>query len=588
MATVLAALAIPSAAAAAPETIIGDALAASPTLTPPVPVSSDTGGATFECRVNGTPAGWASCDPTSGTYGTGLAFVNAASNALEIRAVASGTPDPSPVTTYIWTDTSALLPGFTMSTSDTRAALKADIQLDLTVKGGYNPKTLNFDLPPGMTVAYTGTNELCSMSSALAGTCASTAPQSMVGSASAVGISPSAGTWAAASTGNLFLTESPSGAAPGGVALDLSVPGGLGTIRAVGEIRIKQTSNGTSGGLVRQTLTFPSLPQTTSSTARFHLNSLRLNLTGDPAGGSWRFIANPTTCPAAAAQLVVSGTTYGTDGSNLSSGSAIPASSVNYPVTACATTTFKPTIASEFFQTDPLDGSTYDPSNPSASLRGLTSSFSTRDSLEGTRTGDFGFIASVFTPWSGRRLKDAQIALPISGGVSYGPVLGTGAQRCTGTGVSATALWAGACPTNGIAQVGSFSISSPLWPEPLVGKLSVVSKAPIPWFGIDINPSIPGNPPGVTLRFLIVHNYEGTPGRTTFRLANLPDLPMYFDLDFSGLEARAGGLLSSLIFNAMDEGDQYCVSADSVRAEFTSVANDAPVVKTSAVAVEHC
>jgi hypothetical protein len=311
-------------------------------------------------------------------------------------------------------------------------------------------------------------------------------------------------------------------------------------------------------------------------------------LTGDPVGGSWRFIANPTSCPATPATITATGTTYGADGSNASTGAPVPAKSVDYPVTNCSNTSFKPAIASEFFQADPLDGSTYDFNDPGASVATVGSNLATNDSLNYTRMGRYGFGTSVFNAYTGRRIKNVWIQLPDSSGFYYDPSFGSASQKCTGTGVTATSVWQAVCPASGIAQVGSISIASPLFSEPLVGKVSLITKT-VPYLGIDVNPAIPGNPAGVTLRFLVIPNYEGPTNRTVFRLSYLPDLPLSFDLDLSGATARAGGLLSSLIFGTVDEGDPTCVPTSSVRAEFTSSNSEAtPSIRSQDTTLGPC
>ncbi|MBI2690793.1 MAG: hypothetical protein HYX29_02425, partial [Solirubrobacterales bacterium] len=448
--------------AVAPNTILGDALPALPTLTPTIPVSSDQGSATFECQVNDLPVAWATCDPNTGTYGSGLTFNNDATNKVEIRATLSGTPDATPVTTYIWTSNAAAPSATaTVTPSTTQAGANPNLTSTVTLAGGWNPKSVTIDVAPGFNAGLTAVSTKCTFNAdpnAMA--CGTSAPGSFLGTLSGTGVSTSAG-FLTDATGNLYMTTSPSANSPAGVWLDMASPSHpeLGRIRATAEARIIQTNNGTSQGLVQQQLIINSVPQRTNNGSRFHINSVTLNLQGDPPGGTYPLLTNPTSCPGTPVNFSGIGTTYGTDGLDTSSGPAVPQVLVPYPVTGCASLPFQPQINMEYFGWDPIDGSTADYSAPV--VQSVGSALYSNDSLNFTRLGEFGVEAAMTLPSGSKMIKDITSYQPAGVGANL-PAFGSAAQKCTGTGVTATAIWPGTCPASGIAEVGYMTITTPL------------------------------------------------------------------------------------------------------------------------------
>ena len=569
----------------APNTVLGDALPALPTLTPTIPVSTDTGAA-YECRVNDMPAGWATCNPNSGTYGAGLTFNDAATNKVEIRAT-NGTPDATPVTTYIWTDNDAA-PSYTatITPSTTQAGAHPNLTSTVTVHGGWNAKAATVNVAPGFNAGLTAVSEECTFNAdPNAMDCGTSAPGSLVGTVSGTGVSTSAG-FLTDATGSLYMTTSPNVNSPAGVWLDVASPSHpeLGRIRATAEARITQTNNGTSQGLIRQQLVIPSVPQRTNNGSRFHINSVSMNLQGDPAGGSHPLLTNPTSCPATPATFVGSGVTYGTDGLDSSSGPAFPSVTVPYPVTGCNTLPFNPTINQDFYAWDPIDGSAADPAAPV--VQNIGSSLFTNDAIGGTRLAEFGVDTQVSLSAGSKAIQDIAAYEPAGLGVNL-PAFGSSAQKCSGSGASPITVWTGGgCPASGVAEIGYMTIDTPLLDEPLVGRVKALGKTPIPWLGVEIAHNATWgatNPVGVTLRFTGQTNLEDPPGCTPAGIPHctdsghikvsftgLPDVPLTSaELDLSGQEARPLGLLSSLLLIGPDEGDPACVENDGVTTFFT-------------------
>lgn len=565
-----------------PNTTINDPLPAAPTLTPSFSVTSSLPSSTYECRVNNVPAGWAACNPGAGIYGSGIAFNNAAVNKLEVRSVTAGTPDPSPATTYIWTDNAAAPSATaTVTPSTTQAGAHPDISTTSVLNGGWNPKSLTVDVPPGLNGALTGTAERCAIASANVGTCAATAPGSLIGTASGTGVSTRDGLVNA--LGTLYMTESPNASSPAGVALEMPLPNGLGTVRAIGDVRITQVNNGTSQGRIRQQIFVQSIPQRTDSGNRFHANSVTMNLQGDPPGGSYPLLTNPTSCPATPAQFQGVGATYGADGLDASNGPAVPQVNVNYPVTGCSSLPFNPQINEEFFAWDPVDGSAADYTAPV--VQSVGSTLFSNDSATNTRLGEFGVKADMTLPAGSKMIKDITSFLPAGIGANL-PAFGSAAAKCTGSGVTTTVIWPGTCPASGIAEIGYMTINTPLLDHPLVGRVKAIGKTPIPWLGIDIQKNATwgvNNPTGVSLRLLGFTNLEDPAGcsataaphctgagHVVVRFTGLPDVPLSSaTLDMSGADARPLGTLSPLLLISPDQGDPDCITNDAAITTFT-------------------
>jgi hypothetical protein len=414
--------------------------------------------------------------------------------------------------------------------------------------------------------------------------CATSAAGSLIGTVSGTGVSTTAGLLTDA-TGSLYMTTSPSANSPAGVWLDLTSPSHpeLGRIRATAEARIIQTNNGTSQGRIQQQLTIASIPQRTDNGSRFHVNSMTVNLLADPPGGTYPLLTNPTSCPATPAQFVGTGGTYGTDGLDTSNGPAAPPVNVNYPVTGCSALPFQPQISQEFYAWDPIDGSGADYTAPN--VQNVGSTLFANDSMNFTRLGEFGVKANVTLAEGSRMIKDISSYQPAGVGANL-PAFGSSAQKCTGTGVTSTAIWPGSCPASGIAEVGYMTITTPLLDQPLVGRVKGITKTPIPWLGIEIAKNATwgaNNPQGVTLRFLGTTNLEDPPncsataaphctgpGHVVVRFNGLPDVPLTSAvLDMGGSQARLGGTLSSLLLTTPDEGDPDCITNDAAITTFT-------------------
>ncbi|MBJ7355206.1 MAG: hypothetical protein JHC98_10320 [Thermoleophilaceae bacterium] len=562
-----------------PTTDITDPLAASPTLTPTFNVSSDTPSATFECSINGSA--FAACDPATGTYGA--TFNNAASNEVQIRAKNGAAVDATPVVTHIWTDTRDVQANASVLASDQRAgAHPATVDGTISLEGGYNAKSVTVDLPIGLNGALTATDEKCDASGgdAEAMDCASTAPGSAIGTLTGVGVATTVGVVSDAATTLYLTTPPPDSTSPAGVWADVTSPSHpeLGHIRAFGWVNIVQRNNGVINGEIRQSITIPNIPEVTSAGVRFHASSVSLQLLGDPPGGTFPLITNPTTCTAHSFEG--DGTTWSSDGQG-GDGPAVPHVSVDYPVTDCGTLEFNPVLNQEFFMPDPIDGSTYDPLDPSTNVSSVGTAL--ESNLSGFRKGSAGTIATLtngeFSTTARRAaMRETTVLQPQGTGATFAALSGPG-STCPGGAASATGLFdVGQCSPG--AQVGTISISTPLLEQPLEGTVWFINNTPLPWLGIYISPDTgANNPAGVYLNLTARTDLDcaadapqcsdATYKRVKITLENLPDVPMdSATLDLSGRTPRSldnnGAPIETLVLAMPDAGSTACRPSDNI------------------------
>ncbi|MGK2878012.1 MAG: hypothetical protein ACSLFF_05495, partial [Solirubrobacterales bacterium] len=566
-----------------PNTLIGDAPAATPVLTPTIPVST-ANGTSYQCQVDDAPAAWASCDPNTGTYDASIVFTDYATNKVEIRAVNSTGPDATPVTTHLWVSTAAVTAHATVSAADNRAGAHTDVSGTITLNGGYNAKTVKLDLPLGFNGALAATSEKCDASGGdpEAMDCPATAPGSAIGTIDGVGVASTTGTITDA-TSTIYLTTPPADfTSPAGVWVDVKSPSHpeLGHIRAFGWVNIVQVDSGSINGDVRQSITIPALPERTSTGVRFHVNSLSLSLMGDPPGGTFPLTTNPTTCDPHSFEG--SGTTWAEDGLG-GNGPDVPQTFVDYPVTDCGTLEFNPVLDQEFFMTNPIDGSTFDPLDPAASLVSVGKNLDTN--LVDLRAGVAGTIATVTNgvPSTTARkaaIRSTTVLQPQGTGANFAALSGSG-TTCPGSAATADGIFdQSQCLPQ--AQIGTASINTPLLDQPLEGTVWAINNTPLPWIGIYISPdSGPNNPAGVYLSLTARTDLtcadtapsctDATYKRVTLTLENMPDVP--FDLvtlDLSGRTARPLDIfnnpLPTQILAMPDAGSVGCLPSDNIYA----------------------
>ncbi|MGH2958283.1 MAG: hypothetical protein ACRDKE_01655 [Solirubrobacterales bacterium] len=597
-----------------PGTFLDTPVAAWPDTSPQIGVSSDQLGLTYECEINESGL-FTPCSPGTGTYDPSTVFLVAGTDAtgtnkIAIRAKTNGVVDPSPIVTYVWIDDRTPNATATVTPSTTLAGAHPNLTSTVTLDGGYNPKSVKIDVPAGFNGGLTATSQKCEVTDAQIGECATTAPGSFIGTLTGEGVSTRDG-YLTGVSGSLYLTTPPDGDTPAGVAVDMLLPNGLGHIWAVGNVKIVQIDNGSIQGETHAVIEMQNIPQRTSDLGNpFHAVRATLSLQGDPAGGTYPLLTNPTTCPATPAQFKGAGTTYADPNDDGSEGPPVPDVYIDYPVTGCSTLEFDPQVNQEFFMPSPIDGSTYDPTNPGPSLASVGSALTSN--RPGYRKGQAGSVAtlSMGAPSETARrasIKDTVVYMPTSIGANL-PAFGDASDMCPGGAADESSIFdPSVCPA--IALVGTIAIDTPLLEDDLIGNVYAINKTPIPWIGIDINPMVtPTNPVGLTLRLTGITDTANYPScstteapwcgnRVKITLANLPDVPMNgVALDLSGRTARpvreftndggpAGESLPTLPLITADAGDTGCRANDQIISEFNAaspeVANDTVVQDTT-------
>jgi hypothetical protein len=129
----------------------------------------------------------------------------------------------------------------------------------------------------------------------------------------------------------------------------------------------------------------------------------------------------------------------------------------------------------------------------------------------------------------------------------------------------------GGCPSQ--ARVGKAVITTPLLDNPVVGDIYLVNSSPIPWLGIEVDPTVdPGNPQGVTIGlvgFTDTPYYDsscvsaGCPKGITANFTSLPDVPLSnVDLQLGGVNFSRTGVgsvaLPSTVLMMAQPDDSGC------------------------------
>jgi hypothetical protein len=312
-------------------------------------------------------------------------------------------------------------------------------------------------------------------------------------------------------TGDVYLTNAFVGTDIAGIGI--KVQGAVGGID-LGYVRVaaRALERGNAQGI--DTIA-ENLPNMIDDSARghgvtnFHLSRMVIDLKSN-LSSPFPLLTNPSSCPVSPAQVTAvfnSATTLGVGN--------VPSTPVPYPVTGCANVQFNPTITL----------------TPSSVAAGTTS----------------GLTSEVTLPADNATLKQVTVALPHFG--ANFPSFGDAADQCPSSSwpTVSSVFDPSNCPAQ--AKVGTVTLTTPLLPSQVHGYVYLINKSPLPFLGIDINPSIPGNTEQVTLR---VAGTTSTPqmdssctaafcqAAITANFNNLPDAPATdIQIDLNG-PPRAG------------------------------------------------
>ena len=271
------------------------------------------------------------------------------------------------------------------------------------------------------------------------------------------------------------------------------------------------------------------------------------------AGGSpYPFLSNPSSC--AASQF---GATFGDPDLHSSTPAPVP-----YQATGCPTVPFTPTFNQTFSST-----------------------------TAGTETST---QATVTVPAGNSSIKSMRVVEPPVFGPNY-PAFGTGGDQCPDSSAPLpTSLFD---PTACVAQskVGHMTVNTPLLPLPLVGDIYLISKTPLPWFGVKLlGQGVDVRLVGTTSLPPVDLNCDSSAGfcqqQISVQFFTIPDLTVSSILfDLSG-PSRAGinNSLSGNILAISGPGDSSCVSPSAVKATIAPSTGTAAVVINEDVPIIGC
>ncbi len=413
----------PASCPVAPTTVIDSGPANPSTNTTPTFTFHSTPAATaFNCSVDG--AAVVPCN--SGSFTT-QALTNG-NHTFSVTGINNGVTGNT--ATYAWTQNTV---GFTItptiSTSTTQAAAHPNLNASFDVTGG-QPASLQVKMPAGFNASLAAVTP-CATASALAGTCTAA---SLIGSGS---VTASTFSGPQTGTGNIYLTDGPTAADAGGVAVKFTFPFGDFIAQAGAYI----VDNGK-----HQFLDIRSFPTNVNGTD-ITITNLTLNLTG-----ANNFLTNPSSCASGEA-FTSSGTSF--------SGVTAPAFNVPYAATGCGTVVFNPTVNQTFDTPLNASGFSHD-------------------------------TADVNLPAGNGTIQNLNVIEP----PVFGPntdAFGIAADMCSGAAADFTVPFNPAsCPLQ--SKVGTMTLTTPLLTTPLVGTIYLINKTPLPWFGVKFDQ------PGISVR----------------------------------------------------------------------------------------
>lgn len=516
----------------APETTI-TVRPADPTVDPKphFEYKSSVAGSSFTCtfakrNVDGTP-GPATPFPCNGPNWTS----SGTTGSFTSEEVANGTydfsvyatnqtvPDPTPATASF---TLNLTSDFTMtpsiSPSTVQAASHPDFSTTVDFTGG-QPAKVRIKLPSGFNGSLSTVNGIthCSNAEAAAGICPAS---STIGTAEMT--SNVAGSTEDSTSGTVYLTEGPTSADAGGIAVKIESPSGTFVAQA-GAYLVNNGNN--------QYLDIRSFPNKLSgpggSQVDFTINSLTLNFIG-----STGFLTAASAC--GVDQFETNGNAY--------DGQTAAVAQVALTTVGCDAIlgNFTPDLWQTFSST-----------------------------TAGTTSNDDAFIWGLED--GAGSIKHMTVVEPAAFGANF-EAFGTGDDMCPGGSVtgSNSVFSSASCP--GAAEIGMLYLYTPLLDEPLEGTVYLINQLPLPWFGVEFNqPGIHVTLTGFTDLVksdpaCVETNPDGSQGycqkQIQVKFTNLPDVPVSM-VDFALMNPPRWNsahtkMLTSDVLKVSDPGTANC------------------------------
>jgi len=460
-------------------------------------------------------------------------------------------------------------PKVSMQVSTTRATAHPDARITIdNSNSDENIKSMTLDLPTGFWGSLAAADK-CDYADAQNNACAAGTQIGTVDTSATIDDSD------ARLRGKVYMTTpAPANVNDDPAGITVIVPAivgsvNLGDVIVNARVKVRNATLGGSpptgavGAVEGVSTIVDSVPQeitdTNSRTVAFHLTKMNIDLTSDLDGPKPPLLTNPSSC----STLAVSGSFTSWDSSNASDTDASPPT-----VTECTAAAFSPTVDAAL--TDPTAG------------------------------GTSGLNAEIDFPENNASVKTIQVKLPPFVGPNF-PAFGQTSDQCDAAAAPApTSPFAPFyCPPQ--AKVGTVTLTTPLLDGPVVGDVYLINKSPLPWLGVDINPSVSGsNPKGVTIRLVGATNtpqvdstcdplfgvFGTCPTQISAVFSNIPDAPatkMVVSLDGPDRTGDSG-TLSGKILTTASPNDSVCVPEDEFTA--TLISNAGNTVKKDAVKTE--
>ncbi|MBI2690790.1 MAG: hypothetical protein HYX29_02410 [Solirubrobacterales bacterium] len=447
-------------------------------------------------------------------------------------------------------------PTITIETSTTRATAHPDARITIdNSSSSDNIKDLTLQLPDGFWGSLAAVSTKCTEAQATSGTCP---VASKIGTVTASADIVDGDTVAnGVLSGGVYLTEAFAANAatdPAGISIKVDTKVGgvdLGRVivnaRAIPEYGPAPTP-GTSGVLKGLKTVVTDIPQSVTDTANtpnrtvdYKLDKMTIDLISDlkdsTAGGYMPpLLTNPSKCGSYAITANVA--PYG--------GGPTESISDPYTVDQCDTVRFDPNISTAF--TDAVV--------PAYSTQGLVSTL-TMPNTPGQ-------------PVEGGTVSSVEVRLP-RGFTTNNPAL-TGNDMCPGnSGGPFTDPYFLVSNCNLAirpqAKIGEMTLNTPLLDQSIAGYVYLIDKSPVPWLGVNVSDTIPGNPKGINFQILGISDlgyYDEECGQPcgqqiVSKFSGLPDAPLtsaVIDLDMGPRTKPNNSTVSGQILEMND--DESC------------------------------
>lgn len=515
--------------------------------TPTWTFTSNQPNSSFVCKIDNSPV--IPCNDNNQTVGsttTGSYTSEPLSDGphnfqvYAVNGVASGAPAIFPEFDVATVFT--IIPTITSSTD--QAAANTNLMTKFEIQGG-QPESIQVRLPAGFAASLAA-RPLCSAADAAAGTCASTSAIGTVDLTVGTSGGPVQG------SGTAYLTAAPNATTDaGGVAIKVALPGIGDYIAGAGAYLVENGKH--------QYIDIRSIPETVNAVP-VQVQELTVNWAGTTNG----LLTNASSC--AAGSFLSTGTR--TDGE--------PAQPIEVPYTStgCGAVSFNPTVLQSFSNLQASDDETENLSTAVANVA-LGSTDSSIKKMVVSEPAALTPNYQSFGVQQDQCKPGSVIDTDQTAATNY--VFNYSAAAPNGTG--------GNCPPQ--AQVGTMTINTPLLPSPLVGKVYLVNRSPLPWFGVIFDqPGIKLSLVGVTSLPVNPQGYQ----QITVTFDNVPDTPVdsvVFALDGPDRTSPTVGTISGKLLAIGRFDDPACTPGSLAVATITGWSG-ASATRTQPIAFTGC